>query len=96
MIPDVMAASTPARFRGKPKIDPTRCPDGCAICVGVCPTKAISANPLTIDLGSCVFCPLCVEACPEGAITYTNDYRMARDFTSRLAPQRSTECDARG
>ncbi len=39
--------------------------------------QAISANPLTIDLGSCVFCPLCVEACPEGAITYTNDYRMA-------------------
>jgi Ni,Fe-hydrogenase III small subunit/NAD-dependent dihydropyrimidine dehydrogenase PreA subunit len=77
VIPDVMAASTPARFRGKPKIDPARCPDGCEVCVGVCPTQAISTNPLTIDLGSCVFCPLCVEACPEGAITYTNDYRMA-------------------
>jgi Ni,Fe-hydrogenase III small subunit/NAD-dependent dihydropyrimidine dehydrogenase PreA subunit len=77
VIPDVMAASIPARFRGKPKLDSARCPDGCAVCVGVCPTKAISASPLTIDLGSCVFCPLCVEACPEGAISYTNDYRMA-------------------
>jgi Ni,Fe-hydrogenase III small subunit/NAD-dependent dihydropyrimidine dehydrogenase PreA subunit len=77
VIPDVMAASTPARFRGKLKIDATRCPDGCAVCVEVCPTQAISTNPLTIDLGSCVFCPLCVETCPEGAITYTNDYRMA-------------------
>ena len=77
VIPNVMAASTPARFRGKLKIDPTRCPEGCAVCVEVCPTHAISASPLTIDLGSCVFCPLCVEACPEGAITYTNDYRMA-------------------
>ena len=77
VIRDVMAASTPARFRGKPKLDSARCPDGCAVCVGVCPTEAISASPLTIDLGSCVFCPLCVEACPEGAITYTNDYRMA-------------------
>jgi Ni,Fe-hydrogenase III small subunit/NAD-dependent dihydropyrimidine dehydrogenase PreA subunit len=77
VIPDVMAASTPTRFRGKPKIDSSCCPDGCAVCVGVCPTQAISTNPLTIDLGSCVFCPLCVEACPEGAITYTNDYRMA-------------------
>lgn len=76
VIPDVMNASTPARFRGKLKIDPTHCPDGCAICLGVCPTNAISTNPLSIDLGSCVFCPLCVEACPEGAITYTNDYRM--------------------
>jgi len=77
VIPDVMAASTPARFRGQPKLDSTRCADGCAVCVGVCPTGAISTNPLTIDLGSCVFCPLCVEACPEGAITYTNDHRMA-------------------
>jgi ferredoxin len=77
VIPDVMAASTPARFRGKLKIDATRCPDGCAVCVEVCPTQAISTNPLTIDLGSCVFCPLCVEACPEGTITYTNDYRIA-------------------
>ena len=77
MIPDVMAASIPARFRGKPKLDSARCPDGCEVCVGVCPTEAISATPLTIDLGSCVFCPLCVEACPEGAISYTNDYKIA-------------------
>src|SRR5208282_544924 len=54
VIPDVMAASTPARCRGKPKLDSARCPDGCAVCVGVCPTEAISASPLTIDLGSCV------------------------------------------
>jgi Ni,Fe-hydrogenase III small subunit/ferredoxin len=77
VIPDVASASTPARFRGKPKIDSSRCPDGCAACVEVCPTGAISANPLTIDLGACVFCPVCTEACPEGAIAYTNDYKMA-------------------
>ncbi len=77
VINDVMAAGTPARFRGKPMLDSSRCPEGCAICLDVCPTAAISANPLTIDLGACVFCPLCVEACPEGAITYTNDYKMA-------------------
>lgn len=77
VIPDVAAAATPARFRGKPKLDSSRCPDGCAVCIDACPTGAISANPLTIDLGACVFCPICTEACPEGAITYTNDYRMA-------------------
>lgn len=77
VITDITAATTPARFRGKPVLDSSRCPDGCAICVEVCPTAAISANPLTIDLGACVFCPLCMEACPERAITYTNDYKMA-------------------
>jgi Ni,Fe-hydrogenase III small subunit/NAD-dependent dihydropyrimidine dehydrogenase PreA subunit len=77
VIPDVASASTPPRFRGKPAIDSSRCPDGCTVCVDACPTNAISANPLTIDLGACVFCPLCVEACPEGAITYTSGYKMA-------------------
>ena len=77
VIPDILAATTPARFRGKPHLNAALCPDGCSICVDACPTQAISALPLTIDLGACVFCPVCVEACPEGAITYTNDYRMA-------------------
>jgi Ni,Fe-hydrogenase III small subunit/NAD-dependent dihydropyrimidine dehydrogenase PreA subunit len=77
VIPDIAAASTPARWRGKPKIDSSHCPDGCAACVEACPTGAISEIPLTIDLGACVFCPLCIETCPEGAIAYTNDYRMA-------------------
>jgi Ni,Fe-hydrogenase III small subunit/NAD-dependent dihydropyrimidine dehydrogenase PreA subunit len=77
VIPDIAAASTPARFRGKPELDPTRCPDGCSLCVEACPTSAVLANPLTIDLGACVFCPICVEACPEGAISYTNDYKIA-------------------
>ncbi len=77
VIPDIAAASTPATFRGKPKIDSSRCPDGCVQCVEACPTGAISGNPLTIDLGACVFCPLCTEVCPESAISYTNDYKMA-------------------
>src|SRR5260370_2138787 len=84
VIPDIAAASLPATFRGKPELDSSRCPDGCAECVEACPTGAISANPLTIDLGACVFCPLCAEACPEGAITYTNDYKMAATLRDGL------------
>lgn len=77
VIPDVASASTPSRFRGRPRVESSRCPDGCTLCVEACPTGAIWGNPLTIDLGACVFCPLCTEACPEDAISYTNDYRMA-------------------
>jgi Ni,Fe-hydrogenase III small subunit/NAD-dependent dihydropyrimidine dehydrogenase PreA subunit len=84
VIPDIAAASTPARFRSRPTLDPERCPEGCQVCVDACPTNAISANPLTIDLGACVFCPLCAEACPEGAITYTNSTQMAATFRDGL------------
>jgi Ni,Fe-hydrogenase III small subunit/NAD-dependent dihydropyrimidine dehydrogenase PreA subunit len=77
VIANIATASLPARLRGKPKLDPARCPEGCSICVDACPTGAISANPLTLDLGACVFCPICAEACPTGAITYTNEYKMA-------------------
>jgi Ni,Fe-hydrogenase III small subunit/NAD-dependent dihydropyrimidine dehydrogenase PreA subunit len=67
----------PGRFRGRPTIDPTRCPDGCRACAAACPTAAIRTGPLAIDLGACLFCPICTEACPTGAVTFTRDHRMA-------------------
>jgi Ni,Fe-hydrogenase III small subunit len=30
-----------------------------------------------IDLGRCIFCESCVAECPEGAITFTGDWRLA-------------------
>src|SRR5204862_7730736 len=30
-----------------------------------------------LDLGRCLFCTDCIEACPEGAIHYTSEYRLA-------------------
>ncbi len=70
-------AELPGNFRGRPVTDESRCPDGCRACAEVCPTQAIATDPLRIDLGACLFCPLCQEACPAGAIAYTNDHRLA-------------------
>jgi len=68
----------PARFRGAPRLDPTKCPDGCRACAEVCPTDAIAAGSgLALDLGRCLFCTECVTACPEGAVAFSNDYRLA-------------------
>jgi Ni,Fe-hydrogenase III small subunit/ferredoxin len=71
--------SLPERFRGRPVVDATKCPDGCRACADACPTEAIlvGQDGPRLDLGRCLFCVDCTEACPEGAITYTQEYRLA-------------------
>ncbi len=73
------APTLPDRFRGLPVLDASRCPGGCRECVESCPTDAISAGAgaLQLDLGRCLFCTDCTQACPEGAIEFTPDYRLA-------------------
>lgn len=62
------------RFRGRPVIDASKCADGCRDCASVCPTDAIPFpdGKAAIDLGRCVFCTACEEACPQGAVRWTN------------------------
>jgi len=68
----------PERFRGAPLLDPSKCADGCRACIDACPTDALSHDgTLALDLGRCLFCSDCIAACPEGAITYSQDYRLA-------------------
>jgi Ni,Fe-hydrogenase III small subunit/Pyruvate/2-oxoacid:ferredoxin oxidoreductase delta subunit len=77
--PDADPPALPAHFRGAPKIDPSKCPDGCRECAAACPTDAIvvADGDVRIDLGRCIFCPECESACPEGAIAFTDEYRLA-------------------
>jgi Ni,Fe-hydrogenase III small subunit/ferredoxin len=76
----------PDRFRGRPRIDATRCPEGCRVCADVCPTDAITlrGRAIELDLGRCLFCPECERACPEGAIRFTTEYRLATSSRDAL------------
>ena len=77
--PRAAPPALPAHFRGAPQIDPTRCPDGCHACADACPTSAIriTGDTVALDLGRCIFCPECETACPEEAIAFSDDYRLA-------------------
>ncbi len=69
----------PDRFRGAPALDATKCPDGCGACADACPTDAITTRDgrLSLDAGRCLFCTDCTRACPEGAIAFTPEHRLA-------------------
>ena len=78
----------PDRFRGRPTLRPELCAAGCTACIDACPTRAIEHRdppgkadgknvPLALDLGRCLFCGECTTACPEGAVTFTKDHRLA-------------------
>ena len=73
-------AALPERFRGRPQLDASKCPDGCRACVERMPTEVLRLNeggvPI-LDAGAALFSPDEAEACPAGALTWTSDYRLA-------------------
>jgi Ni,Fe-hydrogenase III small subunit/NAD-dependent dihydropyrimidine dehydrogenase PreA subunit len=73
----------PERFRGLPIIDPAKCAVNCKLCIEACPTAALKEG-LEIDLGRCLFCNDCLGACPNGAISYSQEYRIAARTRSDL------------
>lgn len=68
----------PDRFRGIPKFDVAHCPKECRACVDACPTQAIAFDGnLKVDLGRCLFCTDCQNACPENLVTYGSDFSLS-------------------
>lgn len=80
-IPDVTTATVPGIFRGRPIISTAKVDD--FLLMDCCPTHAISAHPVCIDLGKCTFCGECAVQFPE-KITFTKDYKMSTNERAGL------------
>jgi Ni,Fe-hydrogenase III small subunit/formate hydrogenlyase subunit 6/NADH:ubiquinone oxidoreductase subunit I len=79
-----LRGAEPAGFRGLPFIAAGACAESCAVCRDVCPTAAISVDAVRLNLGRCVFCNACAEACPEKKIAFTTSPKMGATDPARL------------
>jgi Ni,Fe-hydrogenase III small subunit/NAD-dependent dihydropyrimidine dehydrogenase PreA subunit len=80
-IPNVTTVNVPGIFRGRPVISNAKVDE--AELVELCPTSAISNNPMTIDLGKCTFCGECARAFPN-KIRFTKDYKLSTNYRNGL------------
>lgn len=80
-IPDITTAKVPGIFRGRPVITTTKVDEQAL--VDLCPTGAISKQPVSIDLGKCTFCGECAFAFPD-KIKFTTDFKIATNERERL------------
>lgn len=83
-IPDLTQAELPVSFHGGvPVISSDVAADYTPELKKLCPTGAISAAPLSIDLGRCIFCNECAMRYPE-AIKFTTNYKIAANVRENL------------
>ena len=80
-IPDVTTVEVPGIFRGRPVI--SRKEVDIKNLVEICPTHAISASPVSIDMGKCLFCGECAHAFPD-KINFTKDYKLSSNYRDGL------------
>jgi Ni,Fe-hydrogenase III small subunit len=80
---DLRSAELTPLFRGRPVLGNDITPEEAEKAARLCPTGAISAHPVSLDMGKCVFCKECQFAIPY-KITFTNDYHIATNIRERL------------
>lgn len=80
-IPDVRTAKVPGIFRGRPVISLEEVNE--VELQEICPTDAITVNPVCIDLGKCTFCGECARLFPQ-KISFTTDYKISTNIREKL------------
>ncbi len=76
----------PERYLGIPVLKAESCPDECKICIDICPVDALSkkGGKPVLDLGKCIFCRRCSDACAYNCISFSKDFSMAVSERSSL------------
>ena len=74
-IPDIPNAPMRSQFRGFPILK--QCGD---VDESVCPTGALKANPLSIDMGKCTLC----GACKCQSVQFSNYYKLSSTDRNKL------------
>lgn len=105
-IPRPMVETLPDRSRGFLKVDMEIC-TACLACMNDCPIACIKIvtvkdevskgrllTQFDIDEAKCMFCGLCTEPCPTGAIHFTRVFERAtgriEDLLLRFVPEGQT------
>ena len=88
-----VAETLPERYRGFLEVDMSIC-GACQACIRACPIECIALEiekhpehrrvmtRFDIDLAKCMYCGLCSESCPNGAIRHTSEFEAG---TTNLA-----------
>lgn len=73
-------------YRGKLTYDPADC-NGCKMCMRYCPAGAIEVVNMgtkedrimkaTLKMTHCIFCCQCVDSCPRGCLSYTQNIDLS-------------------
>ena len=83
-IPDPTKFVLPEQHAGKPIINIKECKNNCSLCKEICPVNAITLLPISLNMGSCVFCSECENICPVQKIKFTSDYKIASNNSDCL------------
>lgn len=83
-IDDLSKVELPNSFRGRPEMSgELPAEEARNIAERVCPSGAFRADPLSIDLGRCIFCGECEIRAPK-YVRFTNDFRMGTNVRDNL------------